>query len=714
MKLPKLKIITMAIIFALSQNARAAEEVLPYTLSIKYMNESADALVLIKGESKYISKAELSKLYEKATENAPTILHDDEEFIPLTYLGELSLDNESMSAVLELNPGLMPEQRYSLDKLRYQAPSAPEAGQYLNYDFYSDLKNKQTSLDLSHNFSTSKGSFGQVSGNWNTYNGFSLIDANFNTRDIKNNRIYRFGTGTSLYSEVSNSYRFVGLQVQSDHLLNPYYNDRVSSIFTGTAEVEGTAELFLNGNKILNQQIRPGDFVFDGLHNPMTTTGDATLLIRDASGRLLSYSKPLLGSPKNLRAGYSTYSFEAGYLRTDYNRLGKVFGSGDYSYGLTDRLTLAGHFEATKDAQNISATAIVATGLGTIKGGASVGNGQIYNLGYFLATKEAYANLDYKKYVNQRGIASNEFRDEDVFAFTGAIKVTQKQYINFSALNTSSNRYVSLGSNWMLNGGASLQANVSRDNYSGTTFYVGLNIPLGNTQSNSFYDSKNKMFGSEIKSNRYALNSLDYTARYTNQSGKNYFTGLATLPTQYGDIGADVSIADESAVRLRANGSIVKTAESFSLARKINDSYIIVDAKAPNVGINTSMGYQGKTNADGVLVYPTSALGEHKIFLDNKDFPDEVVPMEDDIKVNPYPKSSKTVEVKMLKQGFMLSVPTEKQSIKINGTTYYRINDSFYVDGLADGEYTFTADGKKYIFNTKQVDINNDIKAQEL
>lgn len=713
MKSPKLKIITAAVFFALA-NLAHANEVQPYTLSIKYIDSSVEALVLVKDGVNYISKPDMTKAYALAVKDAPTITFEDEEYIPVSYLGNLEVEEKSMTAFLELKAAFMPEQRYSLDRARFSTPSDPEAGQYLNYDFYHDINAKHSSLDLSHRFSTKKGNFGEFSGNFNSDRGFSLLDASYSKRIVDKNQVLKFGTSTSSYNEVANSFRFLGVQLKSDRTLDASNDERVSSAFTGTAEVQGTAELFLNGNKILRQDIRPGDFTFDGLHNPMTTSGEAVLVIRDVNGRLVSYSTPLLGSPRNLREGYSTYSFETGYLRTDYNSLGDLFASGDYAYGLNDRITLSGHMEVTKGIQNIAASATVATDLGTFKGGASVGKGTIYNLGYYLSNKYAYANVDYKRHINQQGIASDSRKNSDTLTFNGSLRVTDKHSLNLSALKTGTEKYYSVGSSLLLDRGMSIQGTLSRDSIVGTKFFVGLNFAMGGVQSNNYYDSNQKSYTSEIRRNNYDLNQLDYSARYNRFRNSNIFNGSVTMPTQYGDFGADLSVSDDKAVRVRASGSVLKAGDDIMFGRKIDDAYVIIDTKAPNISINTSSGYRGKTNQNGKLVYPSASLGEHKIFLNNKDFPDDMMPMEDDIRVNPYPKSAKTVEIKILKEGFNLVLDTEKESIKIGDRKFFKVGGEFYIDGLSDGAHEFTVDGIRYSFNTKEIDAIGTLKAKKI
>jgi outer membrane usher protein len=711
MKSPKLKIITMAILVALSQNTFANEEFLPYTLSLKYINETAsvETLILSKNGERFVSKNDFQELYGKSIENIQTIRFEDEEYFPLDKLGKLTMNEQYLSAVLTPIPALLPSQYYSLNSRNIGSKPTFEAGQHFNYDLQYDQSSNLTSVDLSHNFSNATGNYGEISTNINTTLGLSLIEAQYTIRDSEKNTALRIGTGYTGYSELNNSFRFAGVQYSSNHDLDPYFSDRVTNVFSGTAEIEGTAELYLNGNKILQQQIRPGDYSIDGLHNPMTTTGEAKLIIRDINENIKSVSQPLVGSPRNLKEGLSHYSFETGLLRPDYNKLSDAFISGNYAYGVSDRLSVGGHVEATKEVTNISGYGLLATDYGTFKLGASVGEGSILNAGYYLSTKDFNANIDYKKYNQYRGIASSFERNENVLSMNGSWKFMENKNLNFSFVKTKQDQYLSLGTTFSIANGVSLSTTISRSNISGTSAFVGLVFSLDKVKTTTSYDSRNETLTSEFRSDEFEINKPQYIGTVNHTPNSNFYTGAVILPTQYGDVGLLLAQSKEVGLssRLTASGAIVLSGDDLNLSRKINSSYVIVDAKEKDISINTNSGYKGTTGSNGKLIYPTASFYEQKIFIDPQDYVGDKSPQESTYEFNVNPKSPKTISVNILTPGFYLSIPIEKEFIKLKGKKYYKTSEGYYIDEIVEGNHTFTIDNISYTFNTSEVNSDN-------
>ena len=713
MKSPKMKIITMAILVALSQNTFANEEFLPYTLSLKYINKtnSVETLIISKNGENFVLKTDFQELYGKAIENIQTVKFEDEDYFPLNKLGQLAMNKQSLSAVLTPIPALLPRQYYSLNSRNILNKPVFEAGQYLNYDLQYDQSTKKTSVDLSHNFSTDTGNYGKVSTNINDTLGLSLMEAHYTIRDSEKNTALRIGTGYSGYSELNNSFRFAGIQYSSNHDLDPYFSDRVTNVFNGTAEIEGTAELYLNGNKILQNEIRPGDYTIEGLQNPMTTTGEAKLIIRDINGNLKSISQPLVGSPRNFKEGVSHYSFETGLLRPDYNKLSDPFISGNYAYGVSDRLSVGGHFEATKEVKNISGFGLLATDYGTFKLGASVGEGSIFNAGYYLSTKDFYANIDFKKYNQYKGIGSDFERNENVLSMNGSWKFMENKNLNFSLVKTGQDQLLSLGTTFNIADGVTLSTTISKSEMSGLSAYIGLNFSLGKVKVTNSYDTTNKILTSEFRSDEFEINKPQYVGTINHTPNSNFYTGSVSLPTQYGDVGILLAQSKDSGLssRLTASGAIVLSGENINLSRKIDSSYVIVDAKEKDITINTNSGYKGTTGANGKLVYPTASFYEQKIFLNPQEYIGEKSPQEATYEFNVNPNSPKNISVNILTPGFYLSVPSEKEFIKIKGKNFYKTDEGYYIDELAEGNHTFTVDGKNYSFNTNEVNSNNTI-----
>lgn len=701
----KLKTLIVAMMGIFASHAYADDAA--YTLSLKYINtdKQVEAVIIDKDGKQYLSVKDLKELFGKPL-SVPTVKIDQEDYYPLESVGRLEINNTDLSAKLLLNPEFLPGQAYSFLTNGYNGKAKPQAGFHVDYDFLYDTSSKQTSLFINNGFSTASGHYGDVSFNLNSNTGTTLGDANYNILDADSQRAYRLGTGTTKMTDTTFGYRFAGIQIQSNHQLDRVRDDRPSNSFSGTAEMDGTAELYLNGSKILSQPIRPGAYTFDGLYNPMTTTGEAQLLIKDANGNIQTISRPLIGNPRNLKQGLSDYSFELGALRNDYNSFGKPFSTGSYSYGLTNQITVNGNYEATKDIKNFGANALFATPLGTFKIGGAWGDGRAYTTGYYLNTNKFSLNAEYSKFLNYKNITES-IKNDDKLVISGRYAITSTQSLNLNYVKISNQETASIGTSYMVNKDLFLTANITRNQDKKMSAFVGIEFRFGGVSSSSSYDSRQNMFSQTIRENNFELNKPDFSATYNNYGKSQVIQGRVGYASQYGDISSTIYKSDTStSATMKANGSLVIADGHVIPSRKINEAYVVVDAKAPNISINTNSGIKGKSNKDGVMAYPSPSLAEQKFFIKTEDYDDETSPAETDFTATPFIKSPAIVKVKIKKAGFYINLDSNDNFIVIGKTQYYKTNDGYYIDDLMDGDYTIKTKEREYHFNTNQIKQN--------
>lgn len=701
----KLKTLIVAMMGIFASHAYADDAA--YTLSLKYINtdKQVEAVIIDRDGKQYLSVKDLTELFGKPL-SVPTIKIDAEEYYPLESVGRLEINNTDLSAKLLLNPEFLPGQSFSFLSNGYNGKAKPQAGFHLDYDFMHDTAGKQTSLFINNGFSTASGSYGDVSFNVNSKTGTTLGDATYNIMDGSNQRLYTLGTGTTKATDATFGYRFAGIQIKSNHQLDRVRDDRPSNSFSGTAEVDGTAELYLNGSKILSQPIRPGAYNFDGLYNPMTTTGEAQLLIKDANGNIQTISRPLIGNPKNLKQGLSDYSLDFGVLRNDYNSFGKPFSTGSYSYGLTDKITVNGNYEATKDIKNFGTNALFATPIGTFKIGGSWGEGKAYSTGYYLNMDKFSFNAEYSKYLNYKNIA-DYIKNEDKLVITSRYALTSTQTLNLNYVRIGEQETTSLGTSFMVNKDLFLTANITKNQDKKYSAFVGVEFRFGGVSSSSSYDSRQNMFSQTVRQNTFELNKPEFSATYNNYGQSQVMQGRVAYASQYGDVSTTLYKSDtDTSATMKANGSLVFADGHIIPSRKINESYVVVDAKAPNININTNSGTKGISNQDGFMAYPSPSLAEQKFFIRTEDYDDETSPAETDFIATPFIKAPAKVEIKIKKTGFFLNVESKDNFIVIGKTQYFKTNQGFYIDDLTDGDYQFKTNNKIYKFNTKEIKDN--------
>ncbi len=144
--------------------------------------------------------------------------------------------------------------------------------------------------------------------------------------------------------------RLGGIHIQRNFDLRPDLVTFPVPQLSGTAAVPSTVEVYINNIRRYSENIPAGPFEIVGL--PFVTgAGQARIIVRDELGREQVSETPFYASPMLLAAGILDYSLELGFPRHDFGSAsggyrGALMASGTVRYGLNDRLTLEGHFEA--------------------------------------------------------------------------------------------------------------------------------------------------------------------------------------------------------------------------------------------------------------------------------------------------------------------------------------------------------------------------------
>lgn len=160
--------------------------------------------------------------------------------------------------------------------------------------------------------------------------------------------------------------RLGGLQIQRNFDLRSDLITMPLPDVSGTAAVPSTVDLYIDDARRSSYDVPAGPF---SLSNIPAITGNATarLVVRDALGRETVTETPLYASSDLLAQGFFDYSAELGFARRNYGMESfsydeRLIGLATGRYGISDRLTLEGHFEAGADFLNGGVGAAVAIG----------------------------------------------------------------------------------------------------------------------------------------------------------------------------------------------------------------------------------------------------------------------------------------------------------------------------------------------------------------
>lgn len=229
------------------------------------------------------------------------------------------------------------------------------------------------------------------------------LDTTYTYMDEQKLVAYRVGDIISGGFDWTRPVRLGGVQVQKNFGMRPDLVTAPLPSISGSAAVPSTVDVFVNGARVMTQQVDEGPFRVTNL--PVSTSGgNAEVIVRDASGRETRSQISLFSGQRLLAEGLFDYTMEAGFARRFYafrsNRYDKHFiGSGGFRYGFSNRLTLQAHAEAGAGVANGGGGALF--GLGAFGNIEAAVSGSLGGGG-----KGAQAYLSYS-YVSGGGLSLN-------------------------------------------------------------------------------------------------------------------------------------------------------------------------------------------------------------------------------------------------------------------------------------------------------------------
>jgi outer membrane usher protein len=457
--------------------------------------------------------------------------------------------------------------------------------------------------------------------------------------------------------------RLGGAQVQTNFALRPDLVTAPLPTFMGTAAVPSSVDVFINNTKMYSQQVQPGPFVISNL--PLAnSSGTASIVVRDVTGRETVQSVQFYNSPVMLKAGLYDYSLEAGVARQNYGMTSfdydeRAVASASLRTGINDVLTLEGHAEAGSGLVNAGAGAtmsVLGRSIVSLAGAASHHQGQSGLLGYaafetgigplklHLSTQRTLG--DYQDLASiEPDRRDTPFLPTSSLSVPKALDIASASYslaetgtsFNLNVVNRRGvdERSLLLNANVTqpLGTRAAFMLSGFHDLANDTTgIFAGLSIPLGDLGHAQFGVNRNVdgLGFTADYSKTAALEPGSYGWRVTTTQGHS--SAEAASATYQGSV-AKVEAGAAQAhgateVRATADGSMVVTRSGVFLANRIDDAFAIVDVGAPGVAVAMDNRTVARTNADGVALVPgLRSYQRNRISIDPDVLPaDAVVP----------------------------------------------------------------------------------------
>ena len=149
-----------------------------------------------------------------------------------------------------------------------------------------------------------------------------------------------------------NALRFGGIHFGSNFALRPDLITMPVLTLTGSAVVPSTVDVFINGQRLSQQEVPPGPFVLDRTPS-VTGAGELRMVVRDVLGREQVITQSFYSSARLLAAGLEQFSVDLGKVRRDYSVVsssyGELLAAARYRRAFGPRVTLEAHGEYLRD-----------------------------------------------------------------------------------------------------------------------------------------------------------------------------------------------------------------------------------------------------------------------------------------------------------------------------------------------------------------------------
>ncbi len=459
---------------------------------------------------------------------------------------------------------------------------------------------------------------------------------------------FKFGDAIARGGDWGRPYRFGGLQIATNFDVQPGFVPFPVPAYAGNAALPSTVQVFVDNAPKFQGSVDQGPFSINQIPTTLGA-GNARVVVTDALGRQDSVYLPFYLSPRLLKEGVSSFSYEAGFLRTGYQvdswGYDEPIASLTHRYGIDDTLTVEGHSDLTVDHQILGGSltkSVIDWGEFRLESAVALTQdspGYLYGLGWSRYARPWNFGL------RQRWTTSS-FENP---AIVGHLKTPRSETIANVGLSMARWGSLSLSltrqsfddapdttiasAAWMtsLRDDTFLSLYVLGAEQAETDYTVGFTLTyLFGSNNNVALDSYN----------RSGRSSSTVQARHVPQNGRGFGYGATAGFGETDRIGSDViyrsAIGDFGAAverfdnqtngRLTASGGIAMVDGKAFASQRIDDSFALVSIPG-RAGVTVMQENRpiGKTDSDGDLLIPKLISNyPTKIGFDENDLPIDV------------------------------------------------------------------------------------------
>ena len=174
-----------------------------------------------------------------------------------------------------------------------------------------------------------------------------------------------FGDLAASSGDLGTGVNLGGIGFSKVYRIDPYFLRNPLAGVGGMVFLPSMAEVYLGGARIRTERLPPGQFELKNISS-IGGRNDVTVVIRDPFGREQRIVYPFYFAETLLEKGLHEYSYNVGFLRRNFGeesaRYGPAAFSAFHNYGVSDRVTLGGRGEGTRDGGNLGPQVAIRVG----------------------------------------------------------------------------------------------------------------------------------------------------------------------------------------------------------------------------------------------------------------------------------------------------------------------------------------------------------------
>jgi outer membrane usher protein len=484
--------------------------------------------------------------------------------------------------------------------------------------------------------------------------------------------------------------RFGGVQYARNFETRPGYLTMPLPALQGSATMPSVVDIYVDNQLQGSRDVAPGPFEVTNV--PVHSGGGTVqLVMRDLLGRQIVTEQSYYASSVLLRRGLHDFSYEIGFLRSGYGThsgdYGALIASTSHRYGISDRLTIEGHAQASSGVQAGGVgIGFALFDLGMIAGSATLsrsdrGTGLLVSGSVerrtdalSLGLRAEYASVNFTSIglsedERPSRLAVQAFADMPVFGGSVGANLIHRSRRGVDGAEDESLAGLFLNMPLVDDAAIQLFARRAVSGKAQTVFGAHVSLALGGR--------RNAAASVEFRDGRLARNisihddaptgiGSGYRASASVTGGRSSMESVYTINTAPASFSAHLSRAGASTgVRVSARGSFGLVGGRPFAARALGASFAEVRVgDHPGVRVYADNQLIGMTGKDGSLLIPSlRAFDRNMIRIEETDLPLDVQISDTELTVRPFARAGAVVRFAVRRErGVLLQVALEDGS----------------------------------------------------